>query len=47
MDYAEANQRNFLEYWIQLMIADSPRSVGNGRLASASAVAKASTTVEA
>lgn len=30
LDYAEANQRNFLEYWMRLMIADPP-GAGNGK----------------
>ncbi|MFW2242781.1 hypothetical protein ACVH9Z_39665 [Rhodococcus opacus] len=29
LDYAEANQRNFLEYWMQLMLADTPLHAGN------------------
>ncbi|MGW5518147.1 Rieske 2Fe-2S domain-containing protein [Nocardia africana] len=34
LDYAEANQRNFLEYWMQLMLADAtePASNGNGKV---------------
>jgi hypothetical protein len=40
LDYAEANQRNFLEYWMQLMLIEEtlPASNGNGKVeASASA----------
>jgi hypothetical protein len=37
MDYAEANQRNFHEYWMQLMSAGTPPHGANGNGASATA----------
>ncbi|MCW2763455.1 MAG: narAa [Marmoricola sp.] len=48
MDYAEANQRNFHEYWMQLMSAeDGPLHSGNGNGNGASAAVDAETIAKA
>jgi hypothetical protein len=46
MDYAEANQRNFMEYWMQLMVTDPAPHSGNGKVPDAAA-AEALTRAEA
>lgn len=38
LDYAEANQRNFLEYWLRLMLEEETAVNGNGSVSSLSPV---------